>query len=77
MVRILRVLDKNTDYDIKSKDFLPLTYTWDVSKSKVTADEKALFEYKHDGKHRWIVKNPVGMGGKGIKIIDNLENYAK
>lgn len=40
MINILKKQDKKTNYGIKSKDFLPITYTWDVSTKRVSEEEK-------------------------------------
>lgn len=66
MVQNLINYDKKTDLGIKSTDFLPVTYTWDISTTRVSKEEKELFAIKNN-KDKWIVKNPVGMGGKGTK----------
>lgn len=76
MNQILEVYDKSTNYHIKSDDFIPLTYTWDIQDKKISAQEKELFSLKQDN-NIWIIKNPIGQGGKGIKMINNIVAYAQ
>lgn len=71
----IKEYDHTTNYKIKGKDFLPETYTWDALKSGFSQSEKDFLKLKNGD--TWIIKNPRGQGGKGIKLEKDIERYAK
>ena len=64
--------------NINSKEFLPVTYTFDIYNSTYSEEELALFrelENKETKNQKWIAKNPNGCCGKGIKLVFDLGNF--
>ena len=73
---MLRNLDERKIYKLKSTDFTAETYMFNLKSNELTDDERKLFNLKDNSKgDRWIAKNPKACCGKGIKLLDNLEDF--